>query len=306
MITIDQVSKSYGKKQVIKNVSLSIPEGSCFGLVGPNGAGKSTLLKLITMILSADHGEITIAGESTKRNSAKIKQQLGYVPQEICLEETLTVEDNLKFFSQVYNVPSSIQKERIDHVLKTIQLEDRKKTIVKQLSGGMQRRLNIGCTLLHDPLLLIMDEPTVGVDPNSRNEIYNVVKTLIKSNKTVIYSSHYMEEIEKLCDLVCFLNQGEVIDMNSPQTIKQKNTTKAVEVSIKTSDLKHFQHLGEPKESKNGYVFPSDDPLRLIHQLTATMKEHRIDVHHLQMVTPSLEDIYLQKTGQSLSEEGQS
>ncbi|WP_052366272.1 ATP-binding cassette domain-containing protein [Geomicrobium sp. JCM 19055] len=127
MITIDQVSKSYGKKQVIKNVSLSIPEGSCFGLVGPNGAGKSTLLKLITMILSADRGEITIAGESTKRNSAKIKQQLGYVPQDICLEETLTVEDNLKFFSQVYNVPSTIQKERINHVLKTIQLEDRKK-----------------------------------------------------------------------------------------------------------------------------------------------------------------------------------
>ncbi|GAK07330.1 ABC transporter ATP-binding protein [Geomicrobium sp. JCM 19038] len=306
MITIDQVSKSYGKKQVIKNVSLSIPEGSCFGLVGPNGAGKSTLLKVITMILSADHGEITIAGESTERNSAKIKQQLGYVPQEICLEETLTVEDNLKFFSQVYNVPSSIQKERIDHVLKTIQLEDRKKTIVKQLSGGMQRRLNIGCTLLHDPMLLIMDEPTVGVDPNSRNEIYNVVKTLIKSNKTVIYSSHYMEEIEKLCDLVCFLNHGEVIDMDSPQTIIQNNSTKAVEVSINANDLKHFQHLGEPKESKNGYVFPSDDPLQLIHQLIETMKEHRIDVHHLQMVTPSLEDIYLQKTGQSLSEEGQS
>ncbi|WP_152549856.1 hypothetical protein [Geomicrobium sp. JCM 19055] len=170
----------------------------------------------------------------------------------------------------------------------------------------MQRRLNIGCTLLHDPMLLIMDEPTVGVDPHSRNEIYNVVKTLIESNKTVIYSSHYMEEIEKLCDLVCFLNHGEVIDMNSPQTIKQNNAKKAVEVSINTSDLKHFQHLGEPKETKNGYVFPSDDPLRLIHQLTTIMKEHSIDVHHLQMVTPSLEDIYLQKTGQSLSEEGQS
>ncbi|EZH67072.1 hypothetical protein DH09_03815 [Bacillaceae bacterium JMAK1] len=306
MITIDQVSKSYGKKQVLHNVSLTIPEGSCFGLVGPNGAGKSTLLKLITMILSADRGEIMIAGESTQRNSVKIKRQLGYVPQEICLEETLTVEDNLKFFSQIYNVPSAIHKERINHVLKTIQLEDRRKTIVKQLSGGMQRRLNIGCTLLHDPMLLIMDEPTVGVDPNSRNEIYNVVKTLIKSNKTVIYSSHYMEEIEKLCDLVCFLNHGEVIDMDSPQTIKQNNTTKAVEVSLQTNDLKHFQHLGEPKETKNGYVFSTDDPLRLIQQLTTTMKEQSLDVTHLQMVTPSLEDIYLQKTGQSLSEEGQS
>lgn len=211
MLTLSNVSKSFENIKAVRGISFKLNKGEVLGLLGPNGAGKSTTISMIATLIKPDSGLITYLDTDISKSNKKIKQDLGYVPQDIALYPTLTGLDNLKFWGRAYNVKKDLLNKRINEISEIIGIESRLKDKVETYSGGMKRRLNIGCALLHKPKLLILDEPTVGIDPQSRRHILDSVKYLNENGTSVLYTSHYMEEVEYLCDRVCIMDQGDII-----------------------------------------------------------------------------------------------
>src|SRR5882672_7425062 len=202
MISVNQIKKNYGSTPALKGISFEIKAGEFFGLLGPNGAGKTTTISIMSTIVSLDAGSVNIAGFDLEKDPDQCKKNIGVVPQEIALYNELSAYDNLLFWGSLYGVPKSELKLRIDEILQLFGLFDRRLDRVKTYSGGMKRRINIASALLHRPKVLFMDEPTVGIDPQSRNLIFEVVERLHKEGMTIVYTTHYMEEAERLCDRI--------------------------------------------------------------------------------------------------------
>lgn len=211
LLEVKGLSKSYGALKAVDGISFKVEKGEIIGLLGPNGAGKSTTISMISTLLKPDSGQILYKGKDIVKSPKSIQKELGIVPQEIALYPTLTGYDNLKFWGQAYGLSGEALKSRIREVSEIIGIDDRLKDKVENYSGGMKRRLNIGAALLHEPELLIMDEPTVGIDPQSRNHILDTVLALNKAGMTIVYTSHYMEEVEYLCRRIHIMDMGHVI-----------------------------------------------------------------------------------------------
>lgn len=211
MLKVQNIIKNYEGKQVLKGVSFHLKQGESFGLLGPNGAGKSTLIGIMTGLLHATSGTITIGGIDLHKETKHAQQLIGIVPQEIALYLDMSAKENLTFWGKMYGLKGEELKSRVQEILELIGLGNRANDKVKVFSGGMKRRVNIGCAILHRPKLLIMDEPTVGIDPQSRNHILETVKTLNSEGMTIIYTSHYMEEVEYLCEKIAIMDQGSFI-----------------------------------------------------------------------------------------------
>ncbi|QQK07869.1 ABC transporter ATP-binding protein [Miniphocaeibacter halophilus] len=220
ILKVDKINKSYDNKKVLNNISMEVEEGDLFGLIGPNGAGKSTLIQIICGLLGQDSGKIELFGMNYKNNSIEIKKRIGLVPQELAIFENLTARDNLEYFGRMYGLKGKVLKERIKEVLELIGLDPKDKKQVQKYSGGMKRRLNLGCSVLHKPDLLILDEPTVGVDAQSRNNIFDYLRKINKEGTTIIYTSHYMEEIEALCNKIFIIDLGEEIAYGEKSELK--------------------------------------------------------------------------------------
>jgi len=208
LITIDDLVVRFGDLVAVDGVSLEIPAGSLFGLLGPNGAGKTTAIACIAGLTRPTRGEVRIAGSTT---SAKVSRGLGVAPQALALHPTLSVVDNLRVFGGIHGLRGSRLRERVDWALELAQLTDRRRTRVHTLSGGMKRRLNLAASLLHDPRIVICDEPTTGVDPQSRNHLFETIRALHAEGRTVLYTTHYMEEVEALCDRVAIMDRGAIL-----------------------------------------------------------------------------------------------
>jgi len=203
--------KRFGALTALDGVTLDIAPGEFFGLLGPNGAGKSTFMSLISGLRPLDAGTLTVDGDGVSAGSARARQALGLVPQHIALYSDLSAERNLRIFGELYGLRGQRLSERVDVLLEAVQLADRRKDLVKEFSGGMQRRLNLAAALLHEPRLLLCDEPTVGVDPQSRNAIFDFLKELNRGGLTVIYSTHYMEEATRLCSRIGIIDHGKIL-----------------------------------------------------------------------------------------------
>lgn len=298
MLSIQNISKKFGSKIAVKNISLDLKEGKCFGLVGPNGAGKSTLIKIIVGIIHQYEGTVQFDADLSK----DWKQQVGYVPQEICLEENVSALQNLYFFGKIYNLKAKVLHDRAEKVLSYIGLTDRKKDKVKTFSGGMKRRLNIGCALMNEPRLIIMDEPTVGIDPQSRQYILNMIAQMKKENRTIIYSSHYMEEVEKICDEVAFIDYGVIIEQNKIATILQNHGIPAVFFTSKDNDtiIKEVQSFGTVTPNKNGYTLTTRNPMNAMEKILQICKKHSLVLDQFEFVQPKLEDVFFTLTGSEL------
>ena len=215
-----EVEKNYSKKHAVKGILFKINKGDVLGLLGENGAGKSTTMSMISTLSIPDKGDILLDGKSIVKNPAIIRKCLGYVPQDIALYPMLTGYENLKFFGKMYHMNSKDIEEAIIRVRDVIGLSDEVlKTKVGAYSGGMKRRVNIGAALMHDPELVVMDEPTVGLDVNSRYQIIDTIIELNKLGKTIIYTGHYMEEVERLCNKICFLEEGKITEFGELDTI---------------------------------------------------------------------------------------
>lgn len=220
VLELKNISKSFKDKRVLNNISLEVEEGDFFGLIGPNGAGKSTLIQLICGLLEPDSGSISVFNMGYDKNTIDIKKNYGLVPQELAIFENLNAKDNLEYFGRMYGLKGAKLTERIKDVMEIMGLDYKDKKKVKDFSGGMKRRLNLGCSILHQPKFLILDEPTVGIDAQSRNKIFDFLRELNQDGVTIIYTSHYMEEVESLCNQIFIMDLGKEVSYGEKSELK--------------------------------------------------------------------------------------
>ncbi|GAA0710046.1 ABC transporter ATP-binding protein [Paraclostridium ghonii] len=222
ILKVNDLNKNYGSRQAVKGISFEIKQGEILGFLGPNGAGKSTSINIISTVVNSDEGDILFLGKNIKKNEGFLKKNLGVVPQDIALFNNLSAYDNVKFFCSLYGIKGKQLKKNIEDALNFVGLWERRNDLPPSFSGGMKRRLNIACSIAHNPKLLIMDEPTVGIDPQSRNNILETVKKLNGNGTTIIYTSHYMEEIESICTRIIIMDEGKIIEHGTKEELKKK------------------------------------------------------------------------------------
>lgn len=307
MLQVNGLTKSYGKLTAVSGVSFRVDAGETIGLLGPNGAGKTTTVSVIAGLLSPDSGEVLIDGKQVKSDTDPVKLKIGLVPQDMALYDQLSARDNLTFFAALYSLAGAKAKQAMDDALHLVGLSDRADDKVKEFSGGMKRRLNLAAALLHDPQILLLDEPTVGVDPQSRNAIFDNLEVLKKRGKTLIYTTHYMEEAERLCDRIVIIDHGKVIADDTLQGLhKMLPVTNVLAVELDQTDgFKPEQMLALP-EVKSSEL--SQSTLRLgLHDLSRGapgvlrwLAENGHTFHHVSSEQPDLETVFLTLTGRSL------
>ncbi|MGZ5047692.1 MAG: ABC transporter ATP-binding protein [Usitatibacter sp.] len=220
MLQASDLRKSFGANAAVAGVSLAVSPGEIVGLLGPNGAGKSTTISMICGLVAPDAGSVTIAGERVGEDASAVKRRIGLVPQEISLYEDLPAIDNLELFGALYGITGAALDERVRAALELVGLADRARARPSTFSGGMKRRLNIACALVHDPEVLLLDEPTVGVDPQSRNAIFDNIESLRARGKAIVYTTHYMEEAERLCDRIVIMDHGRVVASGTKESLR--------------------------------------------------------------------------------------
>lgn len=224
VVKLEGLTKKYDNKAVVDHISLEIQKGEIFGLLGPNGAGKSTTMNMICSLVKQTSGEIQLFGFDTKKDMNKVKANLGYIPQELALHGNLKAWENVELFTSLYGIKGKKLKQEVDASLEFVGLSEHRNGFAKNFSGGMKRRLNIACAIGHEPSLLIFDEPTVGIDPQSRNFILEKIKMVNRQGATVIYTSHYMEEIETICTRIAIMDNGKIIAIGSKQELVEMIT----------------------------------------------------------------------------------
>ncbi len=230
IIQVKNLVKTFGTIEAVRDISFEIEEGTIFALLGPNGAGKSTTIKMITTLLKPTSGDVIINGFDIKKQSDDVRRSIGIVFQDSSLDEELTAHENMDFHGILYKVPKKIRRERTEQLLKMMELWDRKDSLVKIFSGGMKRRLEIARGFLHHPKVIFLDEPTIGLDPQTRNYIWDYVKKLnTEENITVVFTTHYMDEAEKMSDIVAIIDHGKIIKYETPQTLMDEAHAKSLE-----------------------------------------------------------------------------
>jgi ABC-2 type transport system ATP-binding protein len=276
----------------------------CYGLLGPNGAGKSTLISILAGTLNADSGELHLEGERIGVRELKVKQRIGYVPQDLALYEDLSALDNLRFFGMLYDLNGAALDAGIVNVLAITGLGDRSKDVVRTFSGGMKRRLNIAGALLHDPDFLILDEPTVGVDPQSRNLIFDALETLVAAGKTVLYTTHYMEEVERLCHAVAIMDSGKVIaegEVSELHRLVPAETVVHIQLEAPlTSELDDIQGVLSFRHVHPALTLELEDLTRDLPVVLEQIALRGGIVEDIHTERPSLESVFLHLTGRHL------
>lgn len=294
MITAKNLIKRFGDITAVNDISFELNKGETFGLLGPNGAGKTTTINMMVGVLKPDSGTITLNGSSDP-TQPDVRRQLGNAPQSLALYEELTAEENLSFFGKIYGLSGKKLSERVEWALDFSGLKERRKGRVNTFSGGMKRRLNMACAMVHDPPVLLLDEPTVGVDPQSRNSIFDSIESLIKEGRTIVYTTHYMEEAQRLCDRVAIVDNGKILALDTVEKLIEAHGGKSVieaELSGKSQNRSNLP--GELDGNK--LRIETTKPLETIAQLSATGHEFvSINIHKA-----DLETVFLNLTGRSL------
>jgi len=221
-VAVNDLRKNFNGQKAVDGVSFTIDKGECFGLLGPNGAGKTTTIRMLSTVLAPDGGDATIGGFSIKTQADKVREIIGVCPQDLALYEEMSALDNLIFFGKMAGLTSKEAREQAVANLKLMELSERGKDKIQKYSGGMKRRVNLAIALMGHPQLLFLDEPTVGIDPQSRNKIFETIQNLQKQGITLLYTTHYMEEADHLCKRVAIIDGGQVIAMDSPRELKKK------------------------------------------------------------------------------------
>jgi ABC-2 type transport system ATP-binding protein len=300
--------RRYGQRLAVDGVGFRVDPGETYGLLGPNGAGKTTTISMICGLLRRDGGEVTVAGASLDRDPVAVKAAIGYVPQDIALYPDLSGEENLRFWGRMQGLSGRELAARVDAVLEVVGLADRARDKVADYSGGMQRRLNIGAGLLHRPTLLVLDEPTVGVDPQSRNAILENVEALRGEGAAVLYTTHYMEEAERLCDRVGIIDQGRLIaEGTRRELVAQIGERDRIELTA-SGDLvglaagcrRTVDGVDEATVVAGGLHLVARDGRRLLPKLLELAEAAGVEVTSVEVVEPDLEAVFLHLTGKAL------
>jgi ABC-2 type transport system ATP-binding protein len=297
--------KRFGATVALDRLSLQVDEGEMFGLLGPNGAGKTTFLSILSCLIAATSGEARILGRAVSVNDRELRRQIGIVPQELALYDELTARENLMFFGALYGLSGPALKKRCDELLEATALTDRADDYVETFSGGMKRRLNLGLALVHQPRLLLLDEPTTGVDPQSRNRIFEEVRRLNDAGVTIVYTSHYMEEVQTLCRRIGIIDHGRVIACDTlPGLLQQLEGL--IELRLRPITPALLEQLGtlagvQPKQRDGDIVIlKCADVKGTLLRVLAALNEQKVELAGLETEEPSLERVFLHLTGRAL------
>lgn len=309
ILDVQNLVKKYGDFAAVKGVTFDIKEGEVFSLLGPNGAGKTTTISLLSTLYAPSSGDAIIGGHSITKEPMAVKQVIGVVPQELALYEDLTARENLIFWGQMYGLSGRSLTNRIAEVLEQIGLTDKAKNRVRTYSGGMKRRVNIGVGLLHKPRLLFMDEPTVGIDPQSRRAILDTVKDLNKQGMTVLYTTHYMEEAQELSDRVGIIDHGELIALGTQKELTQQvgqNETLILHIGENddpealAKSLKGIQDVLEANVSDHEVSIITPEAEDILAPVVSKANERGIKIRSIDIREPNLEAVFLHLTGRAL------
>lgn len=297
--------KKFAAFVAVNGVDLEIKKGDIVGLLGPNGAGKSTTISMISTLISQTEGEILFCGENINKNSKSYRQKLGIVPQDVALYQNLSGYANLEFWGKAYGLKGEKLKEEITRVSEIIGISDRLKDKVEKYSGGMKRRLNIGVALLHRPELLIMDEPTVAIDPQSRNHILQTVKKLNEEGTTILYTSHYMEEVEFLCNYIYIMDGGKIIAKgDKDELIKSVGTYETIELKVmdrlEAEEIDKISYIKKWKFDGDKYVLSAENVNGALKEFLDLAHNKGVQVEGISIQKPSLETLFLNLTGKTL------
>lgn len=305
ILEIKDIYKDYGNKVAVDGINLKIEKGKIFGILGPNGAGKSTLISMICGLLSKTSGEVVY--EEKTNDIRKWKENIGIVPQDFALYWDLSAEENVKFFCSLYGFKGEELQKRTDKVLDFVGLLDVKKQLASSFSGGMKRRLNIACAIAHSPKLIIMDEPTVGVDPQSRNHVLESVLKLRDEGATIIYTSHYMQEVDDICDEIAIVDNGKVIAQGTSSELKALvESEKIFDVSVSKKpngiEEKLMEITGIEKVVflDNNYKIHTIKEANLINKIVDTFSDNGCEIRNISNEETSLETVFLALTGKKL------
>lgn len=307
MVSVENLRKKFGDDEVVRGISFQISRGEFFGLLGPNGAGKTTTIGMLTGLVEPSGGRILIDGNDFSLKTMASKAKMGFVPQSFALYPTLCALDNLTFFARIYGLRKKRLKERIAAVLELVGLADRANQTVSTFSHGMKRRLNIAAGLVHEPDLLILDEPTVGVDTQSRNAILETLEGLNKSGVTLLYTTHYIEEAERLCHRVGIMDQGKMIALDTPGTLVRDLGTGILRIEFNSNPedtlLGQIGHLGSFRvmdDQSKHLRLETSQPDRAARELLALMDKRAGMLKTLDIIEPNLETVFVHLTGRSL------
>ncbi len=307
VVAIDNLVKRYGEKVAVDHFSLNIEDGEILGLLGPNGSGKTTTINCLLSLLQYDKGDIKIFNKNMAPDAYDIKSQIGVVMQNVAVIETLNVYENVDFFCGLYIKNKKLRKQYVEEALEFTGLTEYKKYKPKKLSGGLLRRLNIACGIAHKPKLIIFDEPTVAVDPQSRNAILEGIKKMNRDGATIIYTSHYMEEVEELCSRVVIMDHGKNIANGTTSELKSSlmnRETIRVNLPNKTDEiikgLKEINHVYKIKEDGDDLVIKCDGGDHNLVHVLSYLTDNNIPFGHVSTELPTLNDVFLEITGKEL------
>ena len=310
LLAVDNLVKKYGDLTAVDLLSFDVEAGEAFGLLGPNGAGKSTTMMMICGLLAADYGEVRLEGRRLDRTHPESRQRMGVVPQDLAIYPDLTARENLMFFGSLYHLSGSKLRRKVDEVLEQVGLTARADDFTETFSGGMKRRLNFASAVMHEPVLLILDEPTVGVDPQSRAHLIDCIRSLQQSGTAIIYASHYMEEVQVVCTRAAIIDHGKLLACDTiPQLLKQ--IPFEVELRLGQSRVPESLSLGtsariELDGDEAVVRFSTQDQScelalnRDVTNILTTLERHSINVRSIRTHEPNLERLFLRLTGHRL------
>ena len=300
ILMVENLVKRYGEVQAVSGVSFHVNEGEVFGLLGPNGAGKTTTIEILEGLRNPDAGHVSVCGLDPQRNPQELKQEIGAALQSTALPDKMRVHEALRLFASFYR-----RKRDPKELLKRFGLEEKRHTFYSRLSGGQKQRLALAMALVNDPRVLFFDEPTAGLDPQVRREIYDIIEELRCDKKTILMTTHYIEEAERLCDRVAIIDHGKVIALGTPRELKAHsgNTTR-IEVKlakpVANGALKALEGVIDSRELDGAYVLHTQRPPQTIVSLVKHLEVEGNELVSLEIATPSLEDVFIEMTGRRL------
>ncbi len=307
IVSVSNLEKSYPSKKAVAGISFSIQKGEIIGLLGPNGAGKSTTINILATVLSPDNGEVQILGYDLFREAKSIKKEVGIVPQDIAIFEEITAEQNVRFFASLYGFKNDELKTLVQEALELVGLFDKKNDKPKTFSDGMKRRLNIACAIAHRPKLIIMDEPTVGIDPQSRNHILDSIKVLRQNGATIIYSTHYMEEVEAISDRIMIMNEGRIIAEDTKEKLIQNienEITYTFEVDnsnqLDKNQISQIHGVTHVQLTEKDLIITSEKAKDTLNNIVSFLLDNGCSFEKMTSKEASLETAFLELTGRNL------
>ena len=312
-IKVDSLSKNFEKFKAVDNISFEIEEGEIFGFLGPNGAGKSTTMMILTTLLKPTSGNASVQGFDVVTQAKKVRENIGFVQQEIGVDEYLTGRENLVFQSRISQMPKELVKSRIDEVISLVELEEKQNEAAITYSGGMRKRLDIACGLIHRPRVLFLDEPTVGLDIQTRRKIWEYIRKIHKEfEMTLFVSTHYMEEADKLCDRVGIIDYGKIQVIDTPEIMKNAMGSDMISFSLidgiaKQDELinriKQIEFVNQVTRKQGEITIKSSQCSEVIPKIFQTTSEMNIEIDSLSLNKPTLDDVFISYTGHNLRDD---